>query len=270
MCRHRVAVIVLAQRFLSLRIKPSAGATQATPVPRARRGLPQKDNSVLLLRAPGVYPPQQDTWLLADLLRPLSPGARVLDLCTGTGALALTAARAGAQATAVDISVRAVATARTNAALHRLPLRALRGDLTAPVAGEQFDLVVSNPPYVPAETDALPGHGRLRAFDGGRTGRLLLDRVLDEAPGVLAPGGRLLVVHSGLCGIDASLDRLRAIGLTADVADECHHPFGPELIRRAALLESRGMIKPGQRTEHLVVLSATAPHVTADSGAPTA
>lgn len=212
---------------------------------------------MLLLRPPGVYPPQRDTWLLADLLRPLSPGARVLDLCTGTGALAVTAARAGALATAVDISARAVTTARANAALHRVRLRVLRGDLTAPVAGEQFDVVVSNPPYVPAATDTLPRFGPLRAFDGGRDGRTLLDRVLDEAPAVLAPGGQLLVVHSELCSVDDSLDRLRAAGLTASVAARCRHPFGPVLTRRAAMLESRGLITPGQRHENLVVVTAS-------------
>ncbi|GAB2930657.1 methyltransferase [Rhodococcus aerolatus] len=225
---------------------------------------------MLLLRAPGVYPPQRDTWLVADLLRPLSPGARVLDVCTGTGALAVTAARAGARATAVDISGRAVATARTNAALHRVPLRVLRGDLTGPVAGEQFDVVVSNPPYVPAATDELPVHGRLRAFDGGRDGRTLLDRVLDAAPAVLAPGGTLLVVHSGLCGVDESLARLRRRGLAAEVAAQCLHPFGPELTRRAEMFEQRGLIAPGERTERLVVLRATAPVPAAAAQVPAA
>lgn len=214
---------------------------------------------MLLLRAPGVYPPQRDTWLVADLLREVSAGADVLDVCTGTGALAVTAARAGARATAIDVSGRAVATARANALLHRVPLRVLRGDLTAPVAGERFDVVVSNPPYVPAETDELPERGRLRAFDGGRDGRTLLDRVIDAAPGVLAPGGTLLVVHSGLCGVDASLQRLRGHGLTAEVAARCRHPFGPELTRRAAMLEARGLVADGDRTEELVVLRATAP-----------
>ncbi len=225
-----------------------------------RRPWAQKPEGHLRAAAahPWVYPPQRDTWLLTDLLRPLCPGARVLDLGTGTGALAVIAALAGATATAVDISPLAVATARCNAALHRVPLRVRRGDLTAPVTGEQFDVVVSNPPYVPAATDELPGRGRLRAFDGGRDGRALLDRVLDSAPTVLSPGGTLLVVHSGLCGVDESLDRLRRIGLTAEVAAQCHHPFGPELTRRAAMLEARGVLAPGDRTEHLVVLRATA------------
>jgi release factor glutamine methyltransferase len=70
---------------------------------------------VWLLRPPGVYRPQADTWLLAQALHDatIPYGARVLDLCTGTGALAVTAARAGAaHVTAVDISRRAAMAAR--------------------------------------------------------------------------------------------------------------------------------------------------------------
>ncbi len=214
---------------------------------------------MFLLRPPGVYPPQRDTWLVADVLRrAVTPGARVLDLCTGTGALAVTAALAGGRVTAVDLSRRAVHTARVNARLHRTTLRAVRGDLTAPVSGRVFDVVVSNPPYVPAATDELPRHGRYRAFDAGRDGRTLLDRVIAAAPTVLAPGGELLLVHSGLCGIEATLDALHAHGLHGDVVQEVTHPFGPVLTARAELLESRGFVTEGGRTERLVVIRAAA------------
>jgi len=111
-----------------------------------------------------------------------------------------------------------------------VPLRALRGDLTAPVAGEQFDVVVSNPPYVPAATDVLPQHGPLRAFDGGRDGRTPLDRVFDEAPAVLAPGGQLLAVHSELwCvgrhgGQPGEEDGVRRMRLTAPPTPSVSRP----------------------------------------------
>ena len=120
---------------------------------------------------------------------------------------------------------------------------------------------LSGSEWCPAEAPRRPGRpsraGRLRAFDGGRDGRTLLDRVLDAAPDVLAPGGTLLVVHSGLCGVDSSLARLRAAGLSARVSSECQHPFGPELTRRAGMLEARGLIASGVRTERLVVLAAS-------------
>jgi len=212
---------------------------------------------VFLLRPPGVYPPQRDTWLLADVLRrAVRPGVRVLDLCTGTGALAVTAALAGGRVTAVDLSRRAVCTARVNARLHLTTISAVQGDLTAPVAGWVFDVVVSNPPYVPAASDELPQHGRYRAFDAGRDGRALINRVVAAAPSVLAPGGQLLLVHSALCGVQHTLDELTACGLHGEIVGETTHPFGPVLTERAKLLESRGLLAHGARTERLVVIRA--------------
>lgn len=223
---------------------------------------------MFLLRLPGVYPPQRDTWLLADVLRQVvRPGHRVLDLCTGTGALAVTAALAGGRVTAVDLSRRAVHTARTNARLHRTQIHAVHGDLTAPFAGATFDVVVSNPPYVPAATDQLPERGRYRAFDAGRDGRSLISRVISAASTVLAPGGQLLLVHSALCGVQDTLDELEDAGLHGgDVVRECTHPFGPVLTERAQLLESRGLVARGGRTERLVVIKAHAAPVAATPG----
>src|ERR671933_1581281 len=111
-----------------------------------------------LMTLPGVFRPRPDTWMLAAHLRAqLRPGATVLDLCTGSGALAVTAARAGAGAvTAVDVSRRSVLTVRLNARLNGVRVRALGGDLFAPVRGERFDVIVSNPPYLPSADGALP------------------------------------------------------------------------------------------------------------------
>src|SRR3712207_1081887 len=128
---------------------------------------------------PGVFKPISDSEFLADVLREqtLPPRASVLDLCTGSGILALTAALRGARSvTAIDVSRRAVLTARLNARLNGVRVRALRGDLFNPVAGQRFDAIVSNPPYVPAATDELPDRGPERAWDAGRDGRALLDR----------------------------------------------------------------------------------------------
>lgn len=87
---------------------------------------------------------------------------------------------------------RAVLTARCNARLHRHTIRVLQGNLTEPIRGENFDLVVSDPPYVPAENNRIPEAGIARAWDAGTDGRALLDRICAEAPDVLAPGGTLL------------------------------------------------------------------------------
>src|SRR3954463_2665225 len=104
-----------------------------------------------LFRPPGVYRPQEDTWLLAEMLRvaTVPAGVRVLDMGTGTGVLAMIAARSGAgQVIAVDVCERGVFAGRSNARLRRLPGRVVRSDLFEAVDGEEFDVIVANPPYV--------------------------------------------------------------------------------------------------------------------------
>src|SRR5688572_17749631 len=99
-----------------------------------------------IITLPGVFQPRSDSWMLAEALRGWMPaGARVLDLCTGSGVLALTAAQHGAEAvTAVDVSRRAVLTVRCNAVLNGVRVRAVRGDLFDAVGDERFDLIASN------------------------------------------------------------------------------------------------------------------------------
>jgi len=217
---------------------------------------------MLVLRPPGVYPPQHDTWLLAEVLRRdrAATGRRVLDLCTGTGALAVVAARAGAASiTVVDVNRCALAAAWMNVALQGRRVIAHHGDLVDPVSNQRFDLVVSNPPYVPAENEHLPTRGPARAWDAGIDGRALLDRICAEAPKVLAPGGTLLIVHSDLSGSQETVQQLAGDGLAVTVAARATVPFGPVMRARASLLQARGLIAPGERTEELVVIRAIKP-----------
>ncbi|WP_031508936.1 HemK2/MTQ2 family protein methyltransferase [Streptomyces megasporus] len=223
---------------------------------------------MLLLRPPGVYAPQEDTWLLEQALREAAPapGFRVLDLCTGTGVLAMAALRMGAaEAVALDASPRAVLAARCNALLHRLPMTVRRGDLADAVAdaeageGRRFDVVLANPPYVPSPNPEPPKRGRAMCWDGGPDGRAVLDRLCGAAPALLKPGGALLLVHSELCGVETTLALLRDEGLEPAVVARSVIPFGPVLRERAAWLEARGLISPGQRTEELVVIRADRP-----------
>jgi release factor glutamine methyltransferase len=211
---------------------------------------------------PGVFRPISDTWLLADALdrEALPPGARVLDLCSGSGALAVRAALGGPrEVTAVDVSRRAVATIRLNAALNGVKVRTRRGDLLGAVAGERFDAIVSNPPYVPAPTDELPARGPERAWDAGRDGRALLDRICAAAPHHLRPGGVVLLVHSSLLGVDRSLEALRVGGLEASLAARERGPLGPLMNGRRAHLEAQGLLPPGATEEVVVVVRGRKP-----------
>jgi release factor glutamine methyltransferase len=246
-----------------------------------------------LIRLPGVFRPRSDTWMLArelvaeverppgelvaEVERPTggpaapagsasragNPSARrpaVLELCTGSGAVALEAAAAGAEVTAVDVSRRSVATVRLNARLRGLSVRALRGSLFEPVGGQRFDLIATNPPYVPAADDTLPTSGPQRAWDAGRDGRALIDPICDAAADHLNPGGALLMIHSSLCGVDDTVARLSASGLEVDVPVRERGPLGPLMLARVEQLEVSGALKPGEREEELVIVRARSPN----------
>ncbi|SFW84172.1 HemK2/MTQ2 family protein methyltransferase [Amycolatopsis australiensis] len=209
-----------------------------------------------LLRLPGVYRPQEDTALLAAAIEDLvvPPGARALDLCTGTGAQAITLARRGAETVlALDLSRRALASVRLNALTQRLRVRPRRGDLATALGEGPFDVVVANPPYVPSPEPAVRS---TRGWDAGPDGRAVLDPLCAQADTLLRPGGTLLLVQSGLSDVDRSLTTLTARGLRAEVVRRARIPFGPVLSGRTAYLEAAGLIEPGQRMEELVVLRA--------------
>jgi release factor glutamine methyltransferase len=216
---------------------------------------------VRVLTLPGVFRPISDSRLLADRMRQeLAPGATVADVCTGSGVLAVAAALAGAGAvTAVDISRRAVLTTFLNARLNGVAVRALQGDLLSPLAGERFDLIVSNPPYLPAETDATPTSGPTRAWDAGHDGRALLDRLCDQAADHLKPGGALLIVHSSVCGEATTREQLERGGLHVEVVVRHRGPLGPRLSDRVAYLERQGLLGPGTHDEELLVIRGRRP-----------
>jgi ribosomal protein L3 glutamine methyltransferase len=125
---------------------------------------------------------------------------RVLDLCTGSGCLAILAAHHFPNATidAVDISKGAVEVARRNVGEYGLDDRISlhRGDLFAPLGDTRYDLIITNPPYVDAEgMAALPPECRAEpklAFDGGADGLDVVRRILREAPEHLTPDGGLI------------------------------------------------------------------------------
>ncbi|MGW2374698.1 methyltransferase [Kitasatospora sp. NPDC001683] len=175
---------------------------------------------------------------------------------TGTGAVAVVAAQAGARVTAVDVSWLALATAWANAQLNRCRIRPRHGDLGTPVAGRWFDLVVSNPPYVPAPSRDAPPRGTARSWAAGWDGRLLLDRICVQAPRLLRPGGVLLPVQSSLADIDRTTAALRRSGLAASVVARRRQAFGPVMSARAEWFEQRGLIPPGRRDEELAVVRA--------------
>lgn len=134
------------------------GGDQSPPLRgrEAAMAVPPRSRPRRMLTVPGVYTPQHDTHLLMSAVarENITPGTRLLELGTGSGALAVHAARLGARVTAVDISHRAVLCARVNAALHRSRITVRYRDLSA-LDASRYDMVISNPRTFPR-----PPHGR--------------------------------------------------------------------------------------------------------------
>ena len=167
-----------------------------------------------------VLVPRADTETLIEVARGLVPGAtRILDLCTGSGAIALALAKElpAAQVIATELSPDAAKVARANVAKHGAKVDVREGDLWAPVAGERFDLIVSNPPYIAtAVIDTLSAEVRREprvALDGGTDGYSFYDRICRVAREYLTPGGALAVEH-GFDQADGVRARFEAAGFS--------------------------------------------------------
>ena len=148
---------------------------------------------------------------------------RMLDLCTGSGCVAIAFAKARPtwRVTAVDVSPDAASVARENVrragVVHNLAV--LEGDLfSALPAGSRFELITANPPYIPSadiaglEADVRDFEPRL-ALDGGADGLDITRRIIAEAPGYLSPGG-LLAMEGGFDQAPAVAQLLEAAGYT--------------------------------------------------------
>lgn len=185
---------------------------------------------------PGVFVPRPETellhaWAAAKIAGVESP--TVVDLCTGSGVLALAIAQAVPTATvhAVDVDPAALSWARRNADLRReagdTPIHLRRGDVTDPglfaeLAGA-VDLVVCNPPYVPAGAPVPPEvseHDPAVAVFAGADGLDVIRHVIDRAARLLRPGGLLAVEHDDSHGETVPV-LLRAHGAFTEVTD---HP----------------------------------------------
>jgi methylase of polypeptide subunit release factors len=206
-----------------------------------------------------------------ELWRAMSvePGTRVLDIGCGAGSLALAAVRAGAgEVVGVDLDARAVAYARFNAKLNRIERTRFEvGDLAAPVVGERFDLVVSQPPFVMQP----PSLTATTYLHGGRRGDELTHRMLGMLPPLLGEHGRALVLFD-TADDDALMDRIAtalgdaplriiavaAAGLDAEqqalgYAAATHAQLGPEYAAAAIAYREHLRELGIERTRHVLL-----------------
>lgn len=148
---------------------------------------------------PGVLIPRPETELLVEaVLARAAMDARIVDVGTGSGAIALALAgeRPRALVTGVDLSSSALERSRENARLLKLSVRWLESDLLSALRDEVFDVVVSNPPYIAAaERPSLAMQVRefepAQALFAGRSGLEVYERLIPQAHAALRPGGML-------------------------------------------------------------------------------
>jgi release factor glutamine methyltransferase len=198
--------------------------------------------------------------LLAE--RGLARDQDILDMFTGSGVLAISAARLGARSvTAVDVSRRALATVTLNARRNQVRVRTRRGSLFEAVARESFNVVLANPPYYPGDAE-LPGHGAARAWEGGGDGRALIDPLCSQVAHHLRPGGRFVIVHGSFNGEQRTLDALEDSGLKAEVVDRHRGPLGAIGRQRVARLREQGLgvTADGRDEEETILISAIRPN----------
>ena len=146
-----------------------------------------------------VLIPRQDTECLVERVLPYVDGKRVLDVCTGSGCIAIAIAKLGKPfiVHGVDISEEALAVARQNATELNASVELFAGDLMTRMDG-QYDVIVSNPPYIsPSVIEGLMPEVRLHepmlALDGGQDGLEFYQRIAGQAVTRLAPNGRLFL-----------------------------------------------------------------------------
>jgi len=164
-----------------------------------------------------VYEPAEDTFLLADHLQ-VERMCRVLEIGTGTGIIAIMAAKKARMVIATDINSHALECAVKNIITNKAYNVELRkGDLFEPVADEKFDLILFNTPYLPTSDGETVDDELDAAWNGGADGRDVIDRFIHEVKDHLNPGGRLMLVQSSLSNIEQTLNKLAERGFDASV-----------------------------------------------------
>ncbi|WP_020221192.1 HemK2/MTQ2 family protein methyltransferase [Halarchaeum acidiphilum] len=164
-----------------------------------------------------VYDPAEDSRLLADVAcEAVSESDLVADVGTGSGYVAATVtAETSARVLGTDLNPHACRRARDAG------VEAVRANLVAPFRADAFDVVLFNPPYLPADAAAARDDWMEVALTGGETGREVVEAFLDDVGRVLSPDGYVLLLVSTLTGVDEVVDYAGERGFsTVALADE--------------------------------------------------
>lgn len=144
-----------------------------------------------------VYNPSDDSYMLLRIVE-VARGETFLEIGSGTGLVAIHAAKMGAKVTATDVNPHAVELTRRNAARNQAHIQVLQSDLFEKVNG-YFDVIAFNPPYLPGDSSSTTWIER--SWSGGEKGSEIPVSFLDQAWRHLAPSGRIYMVLSSLTGL---------------------------------------------------------------------
>jgi release factor glutamine methyltransferase len=178
-----------------------------------------------------VYEPAEDTFLFSENID-VGPAMIVLDIGTGCGILGVIAAQKARQVVAVDVNPCAIRCALTNARLNKVSEKMLfiQGDLMSPInPKQQFDRIFFNAPYLPTEPrESVTWLSR--AWDGGVTGREIIDRFISSVHKYLKNGGKILLMQSTLVDVDKTIETFAQVGLSVGILAKLNLPFFETLL----------------------------------------
>jgi len=168
---------------------------------------------VILEISDSVYEPQEDSLLLAEILeRYKLAGKKCLDMGCGSGLLAILMAKKGAKVIACDVNPEAIKITASNAKANNVKIKTIKSDLFSAL-NDSYDFIIFNPPYLPAENLEGQSSSRFRRtkfsedthqhkeqWSGGKTGRDIIEKFLQELPKHFNKNGKSLMVFSSLTG----------------------------------------------------------------------
>lgn len=174
---------------------------------------------------PRVYGPEEDTYLLLEVLENEELSGDGLEIGTGTGIIALHICHRFRTFTGVDINPWAVKLAEKNALYNHMNVTFIVSDLFSQIY-KPYDIIIFNPPYVPADEDITCEN---LSYHGGEDGRRIIDQFLSQFPAFLNPKGKVYLLQSSLSNIEETLTILTTTKFTATVIAR-KHLFFEELV----------------------------------------
>jgi release factor glutamine methyltransferase len=179
----------------------------------------------------GVYEPDEDSFLMAEAIE-VESGDFVLDVGCGSGLLGLVAAKTAERVLSVDINPAALECTLENGRLNGASnLEIRRSDLFSNIS-ESFDIIIFNPPYLPTEVDE-PIDGSSLAWDGGPSGREVIDRFLPDAPEHVNDGGKIYLLGSSLSDYEKTISVLKDFGFQISIVASKKLDFEELVVIRA-------------------------------------